>query len=574
MLPRLQFDFHVNDDKKQSLIFTNPVDVITTNDTNEVIDSLKQVKLAINAGYYVAGYVSYEVTYALYKINRTIDSDIPLLWFGVFNEPTTFDKVVKEGDFAVGQWTMSETKQTYIENVKSILQRINNKETDQVNYTVPFTATFNGPTFPYYEQLKVAQDANFNAYLQFESFDILSVSPEKFFSIENGVITVRPMKGTVKRGKSFKEDMDCLRWLKQSEKNKNENDLITNLMKDELNRIATNVKTLDRYRIEKYPTVYQMTTALKGTLKSEVHPVDVLTNLFPCGSITGVPKEKTIKIIAQMENENRGIYCGTIGYFTPDQDAFFNVAIRTVTIHKNKQVAHYHAGGAITKQSTPNEEYNESIAKTDVLNVKPSKFQLLETMLLSNGEFYLKERHIRRLKQSAQYFSFPINEAALYKKLHYLQLQYNDSRRIRLLLDKDGSINLKAHPIISMHNNIVILAKEPIDKHNIFHYHKTTERTMFDKHRKLLRKEHLDVLLWNDSGEITEFTIGNVVLALDGKLITPPIESGLLPGTFREQLIEDGIIEEGIIQLDDLKRASSIWFINSVRKWVKVTLQR
>lgn len=576
MLPKLQFDFQINScGKDDPLIFANPVDVITTHNINKVKSSLNRIKLAINNGYYVAGYVSYEATYALYETKRTIDSDIPLLWFGVFKEPIDNHTVISNEKFTVGQWTMHEAEQTYIENVQSILQLIHHKHTEQVNYTVPFTAKFNGSTFPYYEQLKKAQGANFNAHLQFEQFDILSVSPEKFFSIKEDVVTVRPMKGTVERGKTFPEDENNLRWLQQSEKNKIENDLITDLMKNELEHIATNVTITDRYRIEKYPTVYQMTTALQGKLKTAVHPVDVLTALFPCGSITGVPKNKTIEIIAEKETENRNVYCGTIGYFTPKREAFFNVAIRTVTVHKNEQIARYHAGGAITEQSTPKEEYKELLAKTDVLNVKRMKFQLLETILLHNGKFYLMEQHINRLKQSAQYFNFVIDDLILVEKLHRLKKQYHSGKwRIRLLVNKDGDVSTEAFPMQAMNKNLVILAKEPIDKHNVFHYHKTTERTMFDKHQQLLANNHLDVLLWNKDREITEFTIGNVVVELNGKLMTPPVKSGLLPGTFRNQLIEDGIVEEAVISLDDLNNITSIWFINSVRKWIKVTLQR
>lgn len=576
MLPKLQFDFYSdNDGKKDPIIFVNPVDIITTYDINVVKSSLSKIKLAIDDGYYVAGYVSYEATYALYHKKRTIDSDIPLLWFGVFNHPVDDTNSTTDKSFTIGQWTMHESKETYIENVHRILQHINNGETEQVNYTVPFTAEFNGRTYPYYKQLKKAQEANFNAYLQFEQFDILSVSPEKFFSIQNGVVSLRPMKGTVERGHTLIQDKERFNWLQQSEKNKIENDLITKLMTHELKLVANDVTTFDQYRIEKYPTVYQMTTGLKGKLKNNVHPVDVLTSLFPCGSITGVPKDKTIGIISEKESENRNIYCGTIGYFTPNKEAVFNVAIRTVTVHKREQLARYHAGGAITKQSTPEEEYKELLTKTDVLNIIRPKFKLLETILLDEGKLFLREKHMNRLRQSAQYFNFVFNHVVLEETLDYLTNQYRKNKwRIRLLLNKDGKISTEAYPLHDMDHNTVILAKEPINKHNVFHYHKSTERTMFDKHLQLLGENHLDVLLWNEAGEITEFTIGNVVVELNGKLITPPIESGLLPGTYREQLIEDGIITEEIISLDDLHNITAMWLINSVRKWIKVTLQR
>lgn len=575
MIPKLQFDFHVNGVEGQSLTFTNPLEIISTDNINEVNNCLNRVKLAINNGYYVAGYVSYEATYAFYKINRTIDSDIPLLWFGVFNEPIQSVSDNKQGHhFSVGQWKMGVSKETYMNNVQNILQQIDDGLTDQVNYTLPFYTTFTGDTCSFYSQLKRAQQAKFNANLQFEHFDIISVSPEKFFSIEQDIITVRPMKGTVERGLSFKSDQARLHWLQDSEKDKLENDLIADLMFDELDQIAHHITYADRYRIEKYPTVYQMTTALKGILKENIHPVDVLTTLFPCGSITGVPKQKTIDIIAEIETVNRGVYCGTIGYFTPNREAIFNVAIRTVTVDKNNNTASYYAGGAITKHSTATGEYAELLAKTEVLKHTEPTFNLLETILLKDGKFILEEKHCRRLKQSAQYFNFTFDERKLKQVLHDLQQIYDcDSWRIRLLLSKNGAISTEVFPLANLDNFDVILAEEPINKNDVFHYHKTTERAMFDIHLKQLKSEHLDVLLWNENREITEFSIGNVVVKTDGRLVTPKVQCGLLPGTFREQLIEDGVIEEDIITLDDLPNIEKMWFINSVRGWLEVSLQ-
>lgn len=578
MIPKLQFDFHLNNDDhvRKSLIFENPLEVITTYNLNEVNECFERIKSAINSGYYVAGYVSYEASYALYNINRIIDWDIPLLWFGVFSEPfhSVEDASLRQ-DFSIGKWEMKETKGTYMNHTQKILQQIANGETEQVNYTVPFHTTFTGNTHSFYRQLKRAQQAKFNAFLQFEEFDVLSVSPEKFFSIEKGVVTVRPMKGTVERGYTFEADQAQLRWLQQSEKDKRENDLIVGLMRAELSEIASNITDSERYRIEKYPTVYQMTTALTGDLHDNIHVVDVLTTLFPCGSIAGVPKQKTIEIIAEKENANRGIYCGTIGYFTPNCEAVFNVAIRTVTINKSKATASYHAGGAITEQSTATEEYAELLAKTEVLKRSEQSFNLLETFLLEDGQLFLKENHRKRLKQSADYFNFAFDERKLTNTLQQLQESYQSGAwRIRLLLDCNGTITTEIFPLVTMENRDVILAEEAIDKNNVFHYHKTTERTMFDHYRKQLNNKYFDVLLWNENREITEFSIGNVVVKIDGKLVTPPVECGLLPGTFREQLIEDGVIEEAVVTLDDLPNVETIWFINSVRKWIEVSLQQ
>src|SRR5699024_10380037 len=369
-IPKLQFDFRLNQEAElHPIIFTDPIEIIMTYQIDEIKPSLAKVEAAINNGHYVAGYMNYEASYAFYHTNQTIESDITLLWFGVFNEPNATPEIPNlNNNFTVGTWAMQESKQIYSNNVREILQLIQDGHTEEVNYTVPFHASFHGDPYPYYEQLKRAQQANFNAFLQLEDLAILSVSPEKFFSIKDNTVSVKPMKGTVKRGMSSKKDMEQFRWLQQSEKDKVENDLITELMKDELERIADNIIIANRYEIETYPTVYQMTSTIHGDLKKEVHPVRVLRTLFPCGSITGVPTQKTVDIIATKEKANRGVYCGAIGYFTPNHEAIFNVAIRTVTINQKKQLAQYHAGGGITRSSTVDKEFEELIAKTDVLN--------------------------------------------------------------------------------------------------------------------------------------------------------------------------------------------------------------
>lgn len=573
-IPTLQFDFHLEKtDLNNPVTFTNPVKAITTDDINNVFSCLQEVNNAIHAGFYVAGFISYEATYAFYDVKKTIESDQPLLWFGLFKEPIHDSIQHNQNTYSLSDWNMIVSKDNYEQRVNEILRLIANRKTEQVNYTVPFETAFSGDSYAYYEQLKLAQKANYSAYLQLEEFDILSVSPELFFSIEGGTVTVKPMKGTIQRGKTYEEDEKNRNWLKDSVKNKIENDLISELMYNELKTIADDLYYDERYSIEKYPTVYQMTTTIKGTLKPKMNAIHVLTSLFPCGSISGIPKQETIEIIANIEQQPRGVYCGAIGYFSPNGNAIFNVPIRTVTINKKQQVACYYAGGGITARSTPNEEYKEMITKTKVLTTFQKPFQLLETMLLEEGTLFLKNQHLNRLINSVKYFNIPISENELQNELGDIERLYpTESWRIRLLVDLDGNISKEAYPLEKTEQQHVLLAKQPINKENIFLYHKTTERSMFEEHRHLITDDLLDILLWNENGEITEFTIGNVVVEKNGELFTPPISSGLLPGTFRQHLLEQGEIKERKIYVDELNYFDSIWLINSVRKWVKVNL--
>jgi len=575
-IPKLQFDFY-NSSKEGDgpIIFQEPREVITTYNIDEVASCLEKIKSAINKGYYVAGFLSYEATYALYNLKQTIDSDFPLLWFGVFNDTNKQNNHIEVGNYKVGTWKMKESKKSYLANLHIILRLIADGKTRQVNYTTPLETSFSGDSYAYYERLKKAQKAHYNAFLQFDKFDIVSVSPEKFFSIENDRVTLRPMKGTIHRGLSFEEDEKLAHWLKNSKKNQLENDLIIHLMKKELEQVAHNLSVYDQYRLEQYPTLWQMTTALTAKLNNHVHPVDLLTTLFPCGSITGAPKEETIKTIAQLERQHRGIYCGSIGYFTPSGEAYFNVAIRTVTIDKLTNKAIYHAGGAITEQSLAEEEYEEVITKTSVLTKAIPSFDLIETLLIEEGKVFLEEQHRLRLKNSAHYFAFSLDEKELDGSLSNLKRTYNEgSWRARLLLSENGELLTEVYPLEATKLSKVALAKVPIDSQQTFLYHKTTERTVYENAKEGLAEDYLDVLLWNEAKEITEFTIGNLVVRKDGKLLTPPLSSGLLPGTFREHLLANNIIEECVLHVEDLKDVTDIWLINSVRKWVKVTLHR
>ncbi len=575
MEPQVQFDFALQHEQvAKTMLFEQPIQIITTTKLNEVPYCLEQIKNFINKGYYAAGFMSYEATYAFYNIGQTVVTDFPLLWFGVFHKPCiTKNRNISTQKAFTLNWKIEQPKDQYIQTVETIQEEIHKGKIEQINYTVPFTTTFHGSKRAYYEQLILSQQANYNAFVQFEDIAILSASPELFLKLEKDTITVRPMKGTIDRGLEASEDERKRISLLKSEKNLRENEMILRLMEDELQKVCDKTKVIEHFTIEKYPTVYQMTSAIEGIRRKNVHPVDLITTLFPPASITGTPKKEAIKLISTYEKENRNVYCGIIGYITPEYEALFNVAIRTVLINKNR--AKYFAGGAITKRSLPEEEYEEVWTKAKLLETSFPPFQLLETGLIEKGTFFLKEQHIKRLKKSANYFNIKFNEKALRVRVLELERRYNKgSWRLRLLMDKRGKVTTEVLPIeeTPKQTKKVLLATTPIDRENVFLYHKTTERSMFDSFRRALNDEIFDVLLWNEKREITEFTIGNIVVELDGKLYTPPVQCGLLPGTFRQQLLDTGTIKEATITIDTLKNATNLWLINSVRKWVPVEI--
>lgn len=573
--PILTFDFAPHGKKTDPVIFTNPEEIISTWNLVEVSHCLDKIQLAVNNGFYVAGYISYEALYAfINQTDKNPEISMPLIWFGVFKKRPNPLREEKLGEYFVEDWKLTQTKNEYEHAFHTIKEAIERQETRQVNYTVQFEANFTGCAYSYYEQLKQAQQSNYSAYIDIGDYQILSTSPEMFFQLQNGVITAKPMKGTIHRGKTFEEDLTNQQWLAHSEKNKLENDLITELMVDEFKHITdeATIQVVNPYHVEKYPTVFQMTSTITAKVLPELSALDILKTLFPCGSISGVPKKKTLELISRLEKHPRDVYCGAIGYITPNHEAIFNVPIRTVVIDPKQSNARYGAGGAITKYSNLEEEFAEVKTKAKILHQKHEPFQLLETLGLRNGNFIVLKEHLQRLKKSAAYFDFEVNmDTIKHKLLQYKDIHKEGEWRVRLLVDKAGEVNIKINQLKQADHLQVGLAKAPIDKENIFLYHKTTNRSVYEEHMREV-DGLFDVLLWNVDHEVTEFTIGNIIVELDGELITPPVDCGLLPGTFRQKLLNEGNVKEAIVLREDLHKCANIWLINSVREWVPVQL--
>jgi para-aminobenzoate synthetase / 4-amino-4-deoxychorismate lyase len=576
--PLLSFEFADSNGKINPITFQNPVSVIIAQNIEDVLPSFQLVQEAVDKGYYAAGFLSYESAPAFdssFKVKS--GSSYPLLWFGIFTNPK-YEQLTSNGDFSVSEWNPSITMDAYKQAITSIKKSIQAGDTYQTNYTIRLHSQFEGDAFAFYNRLKKAQNSNYCAYIHTGQHSILSASPELFFQLDNGKITTRPMKGTVKRGASSEEDGANANWLLHSEKNRAENLMIVDLLRNDLGMIAesgtVNVEKL--FEIEHYPTVHQMTSTISAKVSETTNLVDIFKALFPCGSITGAPKISTMDIIAELENEPREVYCGTIGYITPNKEAIFNVPIRTVLIDHSSGKAVYGVGGGVTWDSTSEGEYLEILAKAKLLEEKPTEFHLLESLLLDQGDYFLLEEHLKRLENSARYFGFLFEgEKVRNSLLEYRVSQPNSLIKVRLLLGKNGKLTIEGQPITQLASILkVSIADEPVDKTDTFLYHKTTNREIYSKFQKQKPSEVFDVLLWNQDGELTEFTNGNIVLEINGTLWTPPIESGLLAGTYRDVLLKTGEIKEKILTKSDLKKATRVWFINSVRKWKEVNFHK
>ncbi|MFJ7682388.1 aminodeoxychorismate synthase component I [Peribacillus butanolivorans] len=571
----LLFHFTDKQDVKKPLYFTEPKEVFIAHSIQDVLPQFQKVQAAIEQGYYAAGYVSYEAAPAFEKSFKVKEgAKMPLLWFGIFDKPEEFPGKIT-GSFQLNDWESETDSHTYHSGFKTIKAEIEKGNTYQVNYTMRLQSMFEGDDFAFYDRLKRAQRSNYSAYLNIGTHRILSASPELFFRWEDGQLITRPMKGTVKRGITVKTDQANADWLACSEKNQAENLMIVDLLRNDLGMIAEqgSVQVPKLKDIEKYPTVWQMTSTITAKTKPKTTIIDIFKALFPCGSITGAPKIKTMEIITELENSPREVYCGAIGFITPECEAVFNVPIRTVVIEKETGKAEYGVGGGITWDSVLLEEYDEAFLKAKLLSEERPTYQLLESIKLEDGQYFLLDEHIDRMMQSAGYFDYQFSETELRNKLQkYADSHYDSMQKVRVLLFENGDFEVSGQIIKTMEAEIsAIIAESPISTENPFLYHKTTNREVYEKFQTR-HPEFYDVLLWNEQGYITEFTNGNVVVKINGDLFTPPVESGLLTGTFRQELLRKKEIKEKLITKADLHNAEEVWFINSVRRGLKVNL--
>jgi para-aminobenzoate synthetase/4-amino-4-deoxychorismate lyase len=383
------------------------------------------------------------------------------------------------------------------------------------------------------------------------------------------------MKGTRPRGRWQEEDAALRERLLASAKDRAENVMIVDMVRNDLGRIARNgtVRVERLFEVERYPTVWQMTSTV--TARTDASLAAIMEALFPCASITGAPKRRTMEIITRLEGGPRGAYTGAIGFIAPGRRAQFNVAIRTLVVDRASGNAEYGTGSGIVWDSAAEEEYRECLVKAEVLARRPQGFRLLETLLWEpGGGFFLLEEHLERLRRSADYFGFRVDPAAVREALEAFAVRFpGGARRVRLTVDREGESRLEAEALAQAPRQPLRMgiAPAPVDSSSVFLYHKTTRRKVYEEAREACPGCD-DVLLWNERGEATESTIANLVVRLDGELVTPPLASGLLPGVMRGWLLARGVIRERPLRLADLARCRRIYLVNSVRRWRRAEL--
>jgi para-aminobenzoate synthetase/4-amino-4-deoxychorismate lyase len=566
------------DNRLAWLELVEPREVLAADELDQVVPTLARAADAGRAGRIAAGFVSYEAAPAFEPAMVAQGSGArPLAWFGIFDRATTLSGLPPaSGEVANPIWQSSLTPAEHEEGVAAIHRHIAAGDTYQVNFTHRLTARLRTDPWTLFVAMSRGQQARCCAYVDTGDRVLCSASPELFFRLEDERIWSRPMKGTAPRGRTLAEDRSLARRLQTSAKDRAENLMIVDMLRNDLGRIAEpdSVAVSHLWQLEKYPSLWQMTSTIGARSRRPVE--EIFGALFPCASVTGAPKIRAMEIIQQLEGHPRGVYTGAIGVIGPGRRARFNVAIRTAEVESATGRATYGTGSGVVWDSSPADEWRECATKALVLRPAPPRFELLETMLWEpEGGVALRDRHLQRLEDSADYFAIPLErqvvEAALEQAVGAVPRR---PHRVRLLVDAHGRVRTETEVLEHRPRPWrVALATEPVSSDDPFLFHKTTHRQVYDRHRARF-PDHDDVLLWNERGEVTEATLANVVYRRGNRWLTPPVTCGLLGGTLRAELLELGRLAEAPLRVSDLSGIDDIRLINSVRQWIEIELDQ
>ncbi|MGH2536547.1 MAG: aminodeoxychorismate synthase component I [Candidatus Promineifilaceae bacterium] len=563
------------------LLYDRPRRLLIARRPAEVRPLLAAAEAAVNEkGWHAAGFLTYEAGPALDPALASRPAGpLPLACFGLYDPPAGVEPPHGAGAYSLGEWRPSTSRPAYEAAVAAIKAHIAAGRSYQVNLTLRLDAPFSGSSWDWFADLVANQAPAYAAYLELDNWAICSASPELFFGLEGEALTARPMKGTAARGRTPDEDRRQAERLRNSEKEQAENTMIVDLLRNDLGRVCDfgSVAVPRLFELERYPTVWQLTSTVAG--RSRAPLAEILAALFPCGSITGAPKASTTRIIAGLEHRPRGIYTGSIGFIAPGRQAQFNVAIRTGLVDRAAGAAEFGVGGGVVWDSTAGGEYDEWQTKARLLSRPRPGFRLLESLRWEPAAgFSLLEAHLARLAGSAEYFDFRHEpRAARAQLLAFAAGLAARPTKVRLLAGREGQVELEAEPLAPDPPLRLRLAARPVDSRDVFLYHKTTHRAVYDQAAGAPLpgdgSPANDVLLWNERGEVTETTSANAVVRLAGRLWTPPVACGLLAGTFRGRLLAEGRIAERVIRLAELAECEAIYAVNSVRGWREAVLK-
>ena len=567
-------------------LFEEPVEVVQCDDPDAVPGALETVASAGDRGLHAAGFFAYELGYLMEpKLAPLLPPgrDQPLLWMGLFRDRRRLSpggaldwlRARGGGAYSLENLRLSRAKEAYLGAFRRVQDYISAGDVYQINLTLKYLFDFAGDPLGLYEELRRNQRVAYGGVIAAPGFHVVSLSPELFLRCAGGEARARPMKGTAARGLTPEEDDGLRRWLSHDEKSRAENLMIVDLLRNDLGRVAEvgSVEVTDLFTVETYRTVHQMTSGIRATLRRDVSLPELLSGLFPCGSVTGAPKVRAMEIIRELERAPRGVYTGSMGMIAPDGEVCFNVCIRTLLL-RNDGTGEMGIGSGIVHDSGAEAEFEECLLKAHFLTEPQPVFQLLETLRWERGTGYaLLDRHLDRLAASAGHFGFSCNPGSVRDALESAATAFSAPlQRVRLLLDEAGDVSITAAALEPPGEATVmryLLSERRTDPGDVFLYHKTTNRDFYDDELEAQRGATGcdEVLFLNDRGELTEGSRTNLFVERGGRLLTPPVSCGLLNGTLRQELLDTrpGEVVEAVLRPEDLASAERIYLGNSVR---------
>ncbi len=590
-------------------LFVNPIHILQVHHVSEFLPLLEEMQKYIQEGYYLAGYFTYECGYFLEKLALLDykEERYPLAWFGVYRQRYRIDTSLlsvasEEIGRDVQDLHFDLDEETYRKKVERVQEHIRAGDVYQINLTGRYHFRFDGAPLALYARLRQVQRTPYSAYIRTGERAILCFSPELFFRLDGQCITAQPMKGTAPRGRTLSEDERQATWLQSDDKNRAENIMIVDLLRNDLGRICTvgSVGVPHLLRVETYDTVLQMTSTITGRLANSTNYAQIFASLFPCGSVTGAPKIKAMEIIHQLEQTPRGIYTGSIGYIAPQttntpSQALFNVAIRTIVLEQGHGIMGI--GSGIVHDSSATEEAVECKIKAHFLTTPPKAFDILETILW-DGNYHHLEKHLQRMAASARYFGYPWDEEHIRAHLitvgtHLITVGTHpvtvgaglvptlqaSRHKVRVRLNRQGELHCESLMLPKTTTNeqlAVALSAEPTDSRDHMYFHKTTYRPLYERAQRFAQEHgYADVIFFNEKGEVTEGAISNVFIQRGGKLLTPSVKCGLLAGVYRQCVLEEySNAQEAVLLLDDVLRAERVYICNAIRGWSEVRVVR
>ena len=575
----------INENLSEWLVFENPIKIFSIYENSK--NFLEEIYsffdfLQKNQKYYYCGFFSYQFGEILNIIPKTINQkkllELPIIYGGCFSDfrLLTLNLEDLKIESYIKDLIPLESFKNYKKKILYIKHFIKKGMVYQINYTFPIELSIFGNLENLFFLLWQNQKSLNSGLLLDENFFVLSNSLELFFEINNLEIKVKPMKGTISKSRSLRENISKVKYLKSNPKEKAENAMIVDLIRNDLGKISTigSIKLEKSFSIEIYPTIIQMVSIIKAKLKKNCREKVFWESIFPSGSVTGVPKISAMKFIKKLESYARGIYTGSIGYITPENDAKFNVAIRT--IYGNSSKSYYFVGSGITIDSQPLKEYKECLIKSGFIQKTRQLMvpqYIFTTMKFSGGIIYFKKSHISRLNETKNFFSYDIPETKICNKVNrieYLLKKAQKPLRIHFRIYLSGKIQIFLNYLNPKEKIKFMISSKRVRSDNIFLFYKTSHRDLYNEELEIAKQlGYNEIIFLNENEHLTEGSFTNIILKIEGNYYTPKHQNGLLKGNFLKKIIKKLNIEEVNLNLSDLQKCEQIYFVNSVRGFIR-----